>query len=88
MGKAMMFCRIEGTLCRVIKYGIMYLFFPVKSVEEGCVATSRQGWRLTRQFGLEEIPDLEDPWNPTQREHEEALRQFGGRVPFDREKEA
>jgi hypothetical protein len=63
----------------------MCVLYPVESVEKGNVAISRNGLRVTRQFGLEEVVDLLDPFNPTQKEHEEALKPFGGRIPFDRE---
>lgn len=85
MKKAGMFCRVNGTLCRVVQHGIMFLYYPVDSIYATCKKVSRNGWRCTRQFGLEEVVDLADPYYPTDKEVNEALKPFGGRIPFDQD---
>lgn len=85
MKKPGMYTRINGTLCRVIQRGIMFLYYPVDGIYATCKKVSRNGWRCTKQFGLEEVIDLADPYYPTQKETDEALKPFGGRVPFNQE---
>ena len=64
----MLMTRIEGTLVVLERVGIMILLTPF--------GEPLPKWRVTRQFGLEELPVRNDPYYPTDKEHKVALEEY------------
>ena len=71
--------RIEGTLCFVERVGLMILLTPF--------GEPLPRWRLTKQFGLEELEDRTCPSMPSKAEHKYEWEKFkaehGGKNPFE-----
>lgn len=77
------FTRIGGKLYLRLKREGVTVFVQCRSVEKWNSIIGTEGYRLTKQFGLEKIPDIMDPWNPTQAEQDKALIPFGGNIPWN-----
>lgn len=80
--KSHIFTRIEGKLHVRLKRDGVVVFAQCRSIEKWNSIIGTEGYRLTKEYGLEKIPDIMDSWNPTQAEHDEALIPFGGEIPW------
>lgn len=81
--KPHVFTRIKGKLyLRLNREGVV-VFAQCRSIEKWNSIIGTEGYRLTKEYGLEEIPDIMDPNNPTQAEQDHELIPFGGKIPWN-----